>query len=147
MTRLLFILCFFSCTIIEAQINTPSIHEEQLNYYNSLGNSSSDYYESQHTEAVNFEKMNCNLDKIVYGWHPYWVGSAYQNYQWDLLSHLSFFSYEVNASDGQPITTHGWNTSAAVNAALASGNTQVTLCVTLFSGHSTCYFHSSKTLT
>jgi len=142
MTRLLFILCVFSCPLIGAQIATPSIHQEQLNYYNSLGNSFSNYYESQHTEIVNHEKSNCTLDKVVYGWHPYWVGSAYLNYQWDLLSHLSFFSYEVNSSDGQPINTHGWSTSAAVDAALASGNTKVTLCVTLFSGHST-FFASS----
>ena len=139
MTRLLFFLCLFCCTLIKAQSDVPSIHEEQLMYYNSTGNTSSSYYEEKHIDIVNFQKMNCNLEKIVYGWHPYWVGSAYQNYQWNLLSHFSFFSYEVNASDGQPLNTHGWSTSAAVDAALASGNTKVTLCVTLFSGHSTFF--------
>ncbi|TNF47520.1 MAG: PKD domain-containing protein, partial [Bacteroidetes bacterium] len=88
----------------------------------------------------NFQtKGGCSLDKVVYGWHPYWVGNAYQNYQWNLISHMSFFSYEVNSADGQPISTHGWSTSAAVDAALASGNTKVTLCVTLFSGHATFF--------
>ena len=52
---------------------------------------------------------------------------------------MSFFSYEVNSADGQPNSTHGWATSAAVDAALASGNTKVTLCVTLFSGHATFF--------
>ena len=118
---------------------TQGIHEEQSNYYNSLGNATAEYYEAIETEVIPREKLVCNLNKIVYGWHPYWVGSAYQNYQWDLLSHFSFFSYEVNAADGQPINTHGWSTSAAVDAALASGNTKVTLCVTLFSGHATFF--------
>lgn len=118
-----------------------SIREEQLNYYNSLGNADANYYE-QHTTAAKTppkQKSSCTLDKTVYGWHPYWVGSAYQNYDWDLLSHFSFFSYEVNASTGNANTTHGWATSTAVDAALASGNTKVTLTATLFSGHSTFF--------
>ncbi len=123
------------------QEERPSIHEVQLNEYNSTGITEAEYYEEQPTELVPFEKASCDLTKIVYGWHPYWVGSAYQNYQWDLLSHMSFFSYEVNAADGEPNSTHGWATSAAVDAALASGNTKVTLCVTLFSGH-TAFFGS-----
>lgn len=117
-----------------------SIHQEQLEQYNALGNVDAAYYEAIPNENSTFRaKSNCTLNKVVYGWHPYWVGNAYQNYDWNLLSHFSFFSYEVNASDGQPITTHGWSTSAAVDAALASGNTKVTLCVTLFSGHTTFF--------
>lgn len=125
-----------------AQEIQPGIHEVQLNEYNALGNATAEHYESIPVEKTGFPKGGCALDKIVYGWHPYWVGNAYQNYQWDLLSHMSFFSYEVNAADGQAISTHGWSTSAAVDAALASGNTKVTLCVTLFSGHTT-FFASS----
>ncbi len=123
-----------------------SIHQKQLEYYNSLGHANANYYE-QHTTARdvpnNTLRANCNLNKIVYGWHPYWSGNAYQNYDWDLLSHFSFFSYEVNSSTGNPNSTHGWATSSAVDAALASGNTKVTLTVTLFSGHAT-FFNSSS---
>ena len=78
-------------------------------------------------------RKNCLRLAPILEW--YW----YQNYQWDLLSHMWFFSYEVNSADGQPNSTHGWATSAAVDAALASGNTKVTLCVTLFSGHATFF--------
>ncbi len=119
--------------------NSQSIHEYQLNHYNSLANSTAEHYEStiQPASGVYHEKSGCQLNKVVYGWHPYWVGSVYQNYNWDLLSHFSFFSYEVNTADGEPITTHGWSSSAAVGAALASGNTKVTLTVTLFSDHAT----------
>ena len=28
----------------------------------------------------------CTLNKKVYGWHPYWVGSVYTNYDWSMLS-------------------------------------------------------------
>lgn len=117
-----------------------SIHQEQLEEYNALGNASADFYEAiPNNRSVAVPKMNCSLNKVVYGWHPYWVGSAYQNYQWDLLSHFSFFSYEVDAATGNADNTHGWATSAAVDAALASGTTKVTLCVTLFSDHTTFF--------
>lgn len=123
-----------------------SIHQQQLEYYNSLGHADASYYE-QHTSARTMTKRstraNCNLNKVVYGWHPYWSGNTYQNYDWDLLSHFSFFSYEVSPSTGNASTTHGWATSSAVDAALASGNTKVTLTVTLFSGHATFFGSSS----
>jgi len=128
----------FALLTLNAQ---KSIHQEQLEYYNSLGNATADYYEAN-TQAASMppkEKSNCNLNKVTYGWHPYWIGNAYQNYDWDLLSHFSFFSYEVDAATGNANSTHGWSTSAAVDAALASGNTKVTLCATLFSGHNTFF--------
>ncbi len=129
------------CTFY-APLFGQSIHEQQLSEYNASGLTDASDYEGQAVEPIARPKVGCTLDHIVYGWHPYWSGSAYQNYQWDLLSHFSSFSYEVNASTGQPDNTHGWSTSSAVDAALASGNTKVTLCVTLFSGHST-FFGSS----
>lgn len=121
-----------------------SIHQQQLEYYNGLGNANANHYESTvpAAEMPSRTKSLCSLDRVVYGWHPYWVGSTYNNYDWDLLSHFSFFSYEVDAATGNANSTHGWATSGAVDAALASGNTKVTLCVTLFSNHNT-FFASS----
>lgn len=123
-----------------------TVHQEQQDYYNSLGYSTEWYEDNVNTEIHAFPKMTgCNLEKVVYGWHPYWVGSAYNNYDWDLLSHFSFFSYEVDPSTGNAITTHGWSTSAAVDAALASGNTKVTLCVTLFGSSGLTTFLTNST--
>lgn len=122
-----------------------SIHQQELEFHNMLGNASAEFYENVPNHSIiNREKENCDLQKTVYGWHPYWGGTAYLNYQWDLLSHLSFFSYEVDYTDGTALSTHGWSTSAAVDAALASGNTKVTLCVTLFSNHSTFLGNSTS---
>lgn len=138
--QLLFLSSLFLITNIKAQ--TYSVHQEQLEYYNSLGNADATYYE-QHTTAAKPSRTTnkglCSLNKVVYGWHPYWVGNTYLNYDWSLLSHFSFFSYEVDAATGNANSTHGWATSAAVDAALASGNTKVTLTVTLFSNHATFF--------
>lgn len=75
------------------------------------------------------------MNRKVFGYHPYWMGSAYLSYQWDLLTDLCFFSYEVNPHNGEPADLHGFISSPAVDSALANG-TDVHLCVTLFSNHS-----------
>jgi PKD repeat protein/spore germination protein YaaH len=82
------------------------------------------------------KKSVCTLNKVVYGWHPYWMGTTYNNYQWDLLSRLSYFSYEVDYSTGNAVTTNSWSTADAVDSALANG-VKVDLCVTLMANHAT----------
>ncbi len=124
---------------------SQSIRESETNYYNTLTNGDLDYFINNPNSVAAMpprEKSNCNLNKVVYGWHPYWMLGAEANYDFDLLSHFSYFSYEVNSSTGNAVTTHNWATDAAVTTALASGNTKVTLCVSMFSGHST-FFGSS----
>jgi spore germination protein YaaH len=140
----LFIFSFVSFALLGQ--GHQSIHQLQLEEYNNLGNSTADYYENNepYTPQAQTKLGNCTLNKMVYGWHPYWVGSSYNNYDWDLLSHLSFFSYEVDQTDGSALITHGWATSAAVDAALAN-NTKVTLCVTLFGSTGLTAFLTNNT--
>lgn len=79
----------------------------------------------------------CTLKKKVYGWHPYWVGSVYTNYDWSMLSDFCYFDYSVNPTTGN--NTNGsfaWASSAAVTAAI-SNSVNVHFCATLFSSHST----------
>ena len=141
MRYLILVLLSFLCFSFISQ----SIHEDQLNHFNSLSKSAKWYEKNTISSTAPIrEKSNCNLNKIVYGWHPYWVGNTYQNYDWDLLSHFSYFSYEVDANTGNANDTHGFVNSAAVTAAINSGNTKVTLCVTLFSNHSTLLNSSSS---
>lgn len=127
------LLIFFSGLLFSQEI--PSIHQEQSEFYGAQNLPAEWYEENVNTEVYNFsdQRSNCNLNKVVYGWHPYWVGSAFNNYDWNLLSHFSYFSYEVDETTGDPITTHGWANADAVDSALANG-VKVTLCVTLFGG-------------
>ncbi|MCP4442089.1 MAG: hypothetical protein GY810_24530 [Aureispira sp.] len=37
---------------------------------------------------------------IVMGWHPHWQGDAYKTYNYKLLTHIAFHSYEVNPFTG-----------------------------------------------
>jgi hypothetical protein len=70
------------------------------------------------------------------------MGSAYLNYQWNLLSDLCYFSYEVDPATGEAITYHDWLMDPAIDSALAHG-VRVHLCVLLFSGH-TAFFQNPQ---
>jgi len=61
-----------------------------------------------------------NVSKVVYGFYPYWMGDAYTNFQWDLLTHIAYFSIEVN-SDGSLGDKHGWPNNSLLNLAHQNG--------------------------
>lgn len=139
---ILFILISASQILFAQQFT--SIHHEQAQYYRSLGEKTDAEYDAmnQHRGRTDIQNRSaCVLNKKVYGWHPYWMGTAYNNYQWNLLSDLSFFGYEVDENTGNAISTHGWSTANVVTVAQTNG-VNVTLTATLFSGHAT-FFGSS----
>ena len=141
---LLYVFILSNCLLAQSP-NPKSIHEQQSNYYSSLGELTDAQYDKlngyQKMPTSSTKRSNCPLDKIVFGWHPYWVGSAYNNYDWDLLTDLSFFSYEVDAATGNANSTHNWASSPVIDIAKSNG-VRVNLCVTLFSNHAT-FFNSS----
>lgn len=75
----------------------------------------------------------CSLEKRVFGWHPYWQGTSYNNYDYSLLSDISYFSYEVDPATGRYLDLRGWKTTELVTRAKEAG-VRVHLCATLFTG-------------
>ncbi len=67
----------------------------------------------------------------VHGYHPYWLGNAYLNYDWSLLSTVAFFSLELDAA-GTIVNDHGWPWTGLV-AAAHGGGCRVIVTATLFS--------------
>jgi spore germination protein YaaH len=79
----------------------------------------------------------CTLKKKVYGWHPYWSGTVYTAYNWNMLTDFCYFDYAVSPTTGQNTnSSFAWSTSTAVNTAKTNGK-KIHFCVTLFSSHST----------
>lgn len=37
---------------------------------------------------------------VVWGWHPHFAGEAYRSYNFDLLTHVAFYAYELNPFTG-----------------------------------------------
>ncbi|MFH0866101.1 MAG: glycosyl hydrolase family 18 protein [Bacteroidota bacterium] len=154
MKRKKIILSVFICAFVNfifAQSEYKSILQEQSEEYSKYNFTTAQQWDSlflaqnpgMTRKILPKERNNCTLDKVVYGWNPYWAGSTYLNYQWNLLSHLSHFSYEVDYADGTANSTHNWATDDAVDSALANG-VKVDLCVTLFSNHATFLTNSTS---
>ncbi len=144
--------CYLIITIFllslagSGQENFISVHQEESQYYKDLDISSIEEFDSVQDFktpdeiTTSQEDHHSDLKYRVFGYHPYWMGSAYLNYRWHLLSDLCYFSYEVDPGSGNPVTTHDFLTAAVVDSALAN-DVKVHLCATLFSGHAT-FFNS-----
>lgn len=54
-------------------------------------------------------------DFEVFGWHPYWLGDTYFNYDYKQLSTVSFFSYTMSLQENGHIQydRNGWGSSAS----------------------------------
>lgn len=69
----------------------------------------------------------------VFGWHPYWMGNSWKNYPFELLSTISYFSYNINPRTGlslNPAQVEEWKTTALIDSAKVK-NTRVLLTVSL----------------
>ena len=126
--------------------------KEQSNHYKNYFFSKDSQWDSlntiengtvYHLNSNQQKTTSCTLNKKVYGWHPYWVGSVYTNYDWSMLSDFCYFDYSVSPTTGN--NTNGsfaWASSAAVTAAI-SNSVNVHFCATLFASHSTFWASST----
>ncbi len=133
----------FSLSVFSQQYK--SIRQQELEYYSQFHVENDSDWNSIRGKMVPNKResnKNCTLNKIVFGWHPYWSNGLEDNYDWSLISDLSYFCYTVNPATGNPTTTNGWSTANVVTQALAHG-VRVNLCVTLFSDHATFLQSSS----
>ncbi len=127
-----------------------SIQQEQSNYYQQFKGFTDAQFDSLHnTNTLLTAKSStpCVLNKKVLGWHPYWNGSTYTNYQWNLLSDLVYFDYSVSPTTGANTNaSFAWSTASVVTVAKAN-NTKIHICATLFSGHSSFWASSTAQTT
>jgi spore germination protein len=93
---------------------------------------------------TNVYKKQHKLDssRHVFGWHPYWMGTAYHSYNFSLLSAVAYFSYELDPSTGYYRTIHDWRTTNLVDSAHAHG-CKVLLSVTNFGSKNNAQFLSN----
>jgi spore germination protein YaaH len=135
----------FISLLVNAQFT--SIHHEQSEEFKQYGNLSEQQWDNiQGTKKSKHSrnKSNCNLEYSVYGWHPYWVGTAYNNYDFDLLSTFSYFSYELDPVSGNYNSIHQWKTTNSINLAQAAG-CKVELCATNFGSSNNNTFLTNMT--
>lgn len=122
------LLLSISCSLVNAQVERQSIHQTELEYNKAF------YLEPtfrpilEKAKPLNPRKKGPS--KNVFGYHPYWSGTKWQNYNFDLLTTIAYFSAESN-SKGELTNLHGWPATDLINKAHNNG-VEVVLTVTLF---------------
>ena len=142
---LLLLSLFLSSTLVYAQNKKP-IHIEQSKEFGKYNFQSEKEWDEFNGFVEKKNKTNKNaqgtqLTKVVFGWNPYWMGTAYKDFDYSLLSDVSYFSYKVDPSTGLPSDMHYWLTTELVDYA-HNNNCRVSLTVTLFDGHESFFANS-----
>jgi hypothetical protein len=117
-------------------------HKIELDYY--LDNFVSEHYQSE-VQWAEVQKISVapfaehkfkeiNSSRTVYGFHPYWMGNSYYNYEFNLYNRIGYYGYVIDPKTGGDYSTasnmiaHSWATSTLHEKA-ASFGCKVDLCV------------------
>lgn len=68
----------------------------------------------------------------VFGFHPHWLKKSYKNYDFKLLTSISYFAYEIDPYTGKYKTIRDWETTILIDSA-KENTSKVYLTVTNFS--------------
>ncbi|MCX6335365.1 MAG: glycosyl hydrolase family 18 protein [Bacteroidia bacterium] len=134
-TLVLLLLSLISGNLLSQETDTlrMGIHQEESEYYSAIFPKDQPSDEKGKAFPAELDMApEKNLTAKILGWHPYWAAStAYLNYDYNALSHIAFFSYEVDTATGGYTTIRGWNTTPIIDYAHQNG-TKVLLTVTNF---------------
>lgn len=80
----------------------------------------------QDIHYIKYETSTTSLDSNfqTFGWHPYWMGTAYKSYNFKLLSRIAFFSYDINPQTGNyasPEVIDDWKSTGLIDSAHQAG--------------------------
>ncbi len=112
---------------IYSQGEHKSIHE--IEYNNHVGKTVHDRKE------IIFENNLMKGERLpikVFGWHPYWAASNdHLAYDYNVLSTIGYFSYNVDPATGTYISIHNWDKTPIIDYAHQLG-VKVVLVITNF---------------
>lgn len=132
---LLPICAIFLCNTLKAQ--NISIHQEQAEEHENIKLKDETKWDSVNNfvpQKKNIKKTKeKKLKKEVFGWHPYWSGTSYVDYDYSVLSEVSYFACKFDPTTGNPDSRY-WKTTKLVDYAHAAG-CRISLTVTLFKEH------------
>lgn len=134
-------------------VQPPSIHQIESEKYGKVELFEPQYpllYTINYNDWDTPQKREESLTKTIYGFMPYWVVSDLSKVRWDLLTHIAYFSVQVNSDgsitnqSGSYAWPNGSYVQALINTAHANG-VKVTLTATLFSSSGITTLLSSST--
>ncbi len=139
MKKTISILFFIICYALGEHV--PSIHQLQLEYYNTHYSETDNQVEVD--PLLRYYPNNSRTPSYeVFGYHPYWMGTSWGNYNFNLISTIAYFGAEVTATGGIS-NDHGWPPTSLINTAHSFG-TDVVLTATLFNSNNLTTLLSSS---
>ena len=116
----LFLLGIANMPVTEAREQEQGLSIHQLELENHRGSSAAARDFSLATPQPLNQNVTPRVKTTVFGFHPYWVGKSYENYRYDLLTTISYFSLELNAN-GNITKKNGWPDVDLINLAHQNG--------------------------
>ncbi len=121
---LVLLICWFSATQFYAQKSVSSKFDSLAHkvhrYFSKLHPSHRKYFHQDSSDIRNLKaytkyegSFKVKNGTRIFGWHPSWMGSSYTKYNYTLLTHVCYFSAELNESSGS-LTLNGWDTTSLV---------------------------------
>lgn len=117
-------------------------HKINLDYY--LDNyievseykSEIEWAEIQRIEASPFQNddVKINMNKFVYGFHPFWMGNAFFDYNFQIYDRIAYYGYTIDPETGHDFSTqldfnaHSWSNTTLHKKARSLG-CKVDLCI------------------
>lgn len=117
----------------EYDTSLVGIHQAESEYYSGISDTATRHFAgSPETPSILKSGKAGTLTHKVFGWHPYWAAStAHLYYDYNALSHIAYFSYEVDTATGGYTTLRGWDSTPIISYAHQRG-VKVMLTVTNF---------------
>ena len=122
----------FSLHAIE-QSKYLSLYDSK-NHYRSEAQWSDYFGGSSSNLFLPFLKRNWDNNKTLYGFHPFWMGQNYYNYNFEIYDRVAYYGYSVNPNSGRSATSfpaHSFATSQIVKKAneRSGGKCKIDLCI------------------
>lgn len=116
------VLLTLTCSGIFSQVPDSSfigIHQAESEYYSRInGTLNHPAMASPERPVMLKSRKDGEPAFMVYGWHPYWAAdTAYLHYDYSVLTHIAYFSYEVDSETGYYTTLRGWETTPVIGFA------------------------------
>ena len=110
------------------QQQAPSIH--QIEHAAHQGQRYPEEVPGLSRQAVPLTPRDTALAREVFGFHPYWMGIAWQKYRLSLLTTIAYFGADISAT-GEIVDAHNWPVNSLITAAHSAG-VRVVLTAILF---------------
>lgn len=140
---LILLIHWFSATQFYAQKTISSkfdsLEQRVHRYFSKIRPSHHKFFHQDSSNRINLRPyakyegaFNVKQGAKIFGWHPSWMGSSYTKYNYSLLTHVCYFSADLNGNSGN-LALNGWDTTAFVRfAKRENASCKVLLNVTCF---------------